>query len=826
MTPSSPSWGLPPLNTRSNPAISLQERGITTRLLAIRAASADDETRSVEVVMATDAPVTVWDWERGLIDEVLVAGGGIFSDKMPLLANHSRWSLDDVLGSARGARREGGRWLGRAYFAEGDEDAEKAWNKVRQGHLTDVSIGYRALEYEDIPPGTTRRVKGRSYTAGERTLRISTSWQAMELSVVPIGADQQAKVRAGGVPQRRRNTSGRTNSGERITMPKALRKYLESIGLRRDASVKEAKRFLKGLKGAQRAKAEKIMARADGGDAAVARAARSAGLRVNQRADDMPVDDEEDVAEEEDDDPEREDVEEDDDMEREDDADEDKEGNRSARRPRGQRSQDIPHRAESFRRQGARAERERVSSIRELAADHKVGDDLLGRAIDEGWTYERACEEFLESYRSRRSPSAGADGVTAGGTSLQVGTDAARAHRAAAMSIALLGHARTNQGPIDLARYAERNLIAANDLTALRQAAMQFGQARRMIDVFRMACELDNIRTDYNDERTIRAAVSGGSLSGIFTTSINAVLLQAWEEEGDTTDGWVSEEDVPDFKPNPVIDFLSKSQLKKLPRGGTAEDATAEDSELSYKIARYAKKFSIDEQDVIDDRWGALFDMPVAMGTAARRLRPDLIYSILLTNGTLLGGTLFNSTALNVAGGHANLMSGGDSALAAASLKSAIQMMGKQYILDGKLKKVLNIRPEFLIVPQALRFTAAELLQSTAIVIAGTAGGVTERGTKNTLEGIVQLRVDERIGATGVQDPDTEQVRTGTDTNWFLAARGGRTIKVAYRRGTGRAPQIRSYVLDKGQWGIGWDVNHDIGAKAVDFRGMAKSAGA
>jgi hypothetical protein len=37
---------------------------------------------------------------------------------------------------------------------------------------------------------------------------------------------------------------------------------------------------------------------------------------------------------------------------------------------------------------------------------------------------------------------------------------------------------------------------------------------------------------------------------------------------------------------------------------------------------------------------------------------------------------------------------------------------------------------------------------------------------------------------------------------------------------------MRSFVLDKGQWGLGWDINLDIGAAFMDYRGWYKSTGA
>jgi len=86
--------------------------------------------------------------------------------------------------------------------------------------------------------------------------------------------------------------------------------------------------------------------------------------------------------------------------------------------------------------------------------------------------------------------------------------------------------------------------------------------------------------------------------------------------------------------------------------------------------------------------------------------------------------------------------------------------------------------------------------------------------------------VDDRIGEIGVMDPRTAAARTGLDTNWFLFQGGSRGIRVAYRRGTNRQPQMRSFTLDRGQWGLGWDINLDIGVAVTEWRTMHKSTGA
>jgi len=86
---------------------------------------------------------------------------------------------------------------------------------------------------------------------------------------------------------------------------------------------------------------------------------------------------------------------------------------------------------------------------------------------------------------------------------------------------------------------------------------------------------------------------------------------------------------------------------------------------------------------------------------------------------------------------------------------------------------------------------------------------------------------DDRLGAAGVTNPDGSTVHTGSATTWYAAARpgenGAKTIEVGFIRGSGRAPSVRSYMLSQGQYGMGWDVNLDIGAKALDFRAMARA---
>lgn len=728
----------------------LATRDLTTRGFCLRAESADEETRSVEAVIATDQPVTVYDWRTGeIIDEVLRIDGLAVPDKVPMLANHSRWSLDDVFGSARQIETSAHEVRGRLFFAR-DEDSNRAWDKVKDGHLSDVSAGYRVDKYTDIRPGQSAVVAGKTYTAKGRTLRISTQWTLREVSLVPIGADSRSKIRA----DQPRGV---------IPMKKALRQYLESIGLRAEATDEEANQFLAGLSGDQKTRADAIQAE-------------------NTRSDPPPQPPVPPVP---------------------------------PVPPAPVRTEPTVDPAE-LARQAVVAERDRVRQITELAGSD-VSAEVRTRAVNEGWDIARASAEFLADVR-RREP-VPATQVPYHTSTLQVKPSAigADARSMAAGIMTACGIADPTKHVIHDGRRGHTEKLTAKDAEAGHML-----RSMSFVDLVRFATFKDTGRMYWDVEEAMRAAVSGGTLSYAFSTSAYAQLVEGWDEVADTT-VWCDEEDVANFLDHDDITIEGSTNLAVLARGGTATDAKIADSKETYSIARFAKKFVIDEQDVINDRLGALMKMPREMGNAARRLRPDLVYSLLLANPTMVDtGALFNNTAVTSTGGHANLTT---AALGSTGLIAAITAMGAYRSADNA---VLNIKPRYLIVPTALQWTAKELLTSTAQAYTAAAAAATpsQYYTINVLNGAVDtLVVDDRIGAGGCWNPTTQAVVAGAATKWFLAAGGPRGVRVVYRRGTNRQPTMRSFTLDKGQWGMGWDINMDIGAAAVDYRGLHYSAG-
>lgn len=158
--------------------------------------SMDAETRTVDVVLATEAPATVFDFERfDFVDEVLLMSGARFPAQVPFLDAHNRYSVESQIGSLRNLRIEGAELLARAHFSSADETA---FTKVREGHVTDVSVGYRVRKSVWVPEGQTAAVDGRTWTG---PIKIVTEWEVKEGSLVPIGADEYAKIRSQHQPE-------------------------------------------------------------------------------------------------------------------------------------------------------------------------------------------------------------------------------------------------------------------------------------------------------------------------------------------------------------------------------------------------------------------------------------------------------------------------------------------------------------------------------------------------------------------------------------------------------------------------------------------------
>ena len=123
---------------------------LTTRVYRADMKTLNEESRSVECVIATENRILVMDWLRmEVLEEILRMDGLILpeSGQIPLLDTHNRLTVQGQMGSTRDFRveeKDGVKQLiGRDYLSR-SEVTNHAWTLMQEGHLTDRSAGYRA----------------------------------------------------------------------------------------------------------------------------------------------------------------------------------------------------------------------------------------------------------------------------------------------------------------------------------------------------------------------------------------------------------------------------------------------------------------------------------------------------------------------------------------------------------------------------------------------------------------------------------------------------------------------------------------------------------
>lgn len=136
----------------------------------------NEETRTAELSFSSETPIERWgdlevlshNKKAVLLERINTTGC--------LLFNHNR---DKIVGKIIKAKIENKRGVATVQFDD-DDESNIIYNKVKNGSLRGVSVGYIIREYEKAVTGQgeTRQV---TYTA--------TLWEPLEISIVSVPAD-------------------------------------------------------------------------------------------------------------------------------------------------------------------------------------------------------------------------------------------------------------------------------------------------------------------------------------------------------------------------------------------------------------------------------------------------------------------------------------------------------------------------------------------------------------------------------------------------------------------------------------------------------------
>lgn len=564
------------------------ESDIIFRSASVSTSTLDEKTRSIECVMCTESAVRMFDWDNyEYFDEVLLSDGARMGDQMVLLNNHSRWSSKDVLGSVRSMRQAGTQWIGRMHFVEGDDEVERVYQRYKQGHMRDVSIGYsyQRGDFVRIPKGQSAEINGRKFTASDdRPMRVVTKWEGRELSATPIGADQLAKTRSIADCKFGHRESINENDTRSLSDMQPNERDLKNMSATATNPATETKTPEQTAAGTEGVRSE------------------TTNTAVNKPTEAPKIDEE------------------------------------KIRQDAEKAVLERVNYARSFVSQGVRAElideairegwtketmNERFLQSLTSGRSEPVGNRApAGHIVDN----ERTSEDIQTLFLMR------------GGVSLENGRFASDYHRGMFM--------RHEGDPRDMSfavRTAE-TLDRGGNLDQRSEKALDFAYRHRsihLVQLCRMALDFKNVRYDsYSEWDIVTRMLTTQSVVPFLQNALGAMILDAFVGTPDTT-GWCQVEMLPNDNPQPVVKGGMGSRLKKRLSGQTPEPMTREATEEYLSVATYSEQYFTDRKDLLADRFGRIGEGPQELGSAAMDLIQDLVYS-----GVLLNPTMTDTNAL------------------------------------------------------------------------------------------------------------------------------------------------------------------------------------
>ncbi|MFN4153649.1 MAG: prohead protease/major capsid protein fusion protein [Paracoccaceae bacterium] len=161
-----------------------------TRAASFQPTTFDENAQTIEAVASTFADVMRSDKRGAYVERLDPAGLDLTDlDGAPVLDAHRQGTARDVLGIITGHRLEAGRLIVSIRLSQAD-DARPAIQRIREGVLRGLSIGYRVTRWaESTDPETKTRI------------RTAARWSIHEASAVAVPADPQSRFRSEPMPK-------------------------------------------------------------------------------------------------------------------------------------------------------------------------------------------------------------------------------------------------------------------------------------------------------------------------------------------------------------------------------------------------------------------------------------------------------------------------------------------------------------------------------------------------------------------------------------------------------------------------------------------------
>ena len=407
----------------------------------------------------------------------------------------------------------------------------------------------------------------------------------------------------------------------------------------------------------------------------------------------------------------------------------------------------------------ANAERERVASVIEACKGH---EDIMAKAVKEGWTAEKAELECLRAEKAKTVQASRPDAPSIIDLRAAAPKDAKTVTAAICMGAGMADVSR---------KFKDVDLDAAHDL-----------QIHRISDVFAAFGYGYNPHDEQSVRNALQAAFSTVNIPHILSNAANKFVDQGY---GEVSEDWrkISRAvPVKDFKPVKGVRLRMGGVLKPLSKGGEIQHTTIADEARELSAATKAIMVGITREDIINDDLGIISTVPREIGQMAGRTINQDVFDVINS----LQASDFGASTTGV--------------LNVSNLAAAYALARK--IKDGD--DFVGTMPTAILVPTDSYLTALNIYQSELII-----GATAEKGKNNVMRGRFS--------------PVDSPFITGTKYILFDPTYG--LVDVAFLNGR-QTPVVETANLEFTQLGIQMRCYFDYGAQAGRTKLALYSTGA
>jgi len=631
------------------------------RMVMVRAETANDEAKSIEVVVASENPVERYDEERGEVIREILSMDGLKlrggKDKLPIVDSHDRSTIRNVLGSVQNLRIEGTELVGDAKFAR-NADSQDAYWKLKDGHVDDFSITATPNEIENIQRGETRIFREVELNG---PVDIVTDWMPTDASLVAVGADETSTKRGA-----------------------LLRSYSDLKRIKRMTDEQRAALVGRGMP-----------AEVETTDGALEWMIQNMDTPEEEVVKADPVVPEEEVVKADPVVPEEE-------IEK---ADE-----------------ETP--AEDIEKAVGRAlqnDHKRQKEIRALCTKAGIQREFADSLCSPGITLNQAREKVLERMITKPlGATVDRVEVTSNGEdrlreAMRDGLLQRAYTQTGKRGNPFATQYEPNRKPVDGHLDFSRMSLSRMATEIVQRGGVNTGRMTAK-DIALVAMGHSPTISRMRHSGIMRATDAGhttGTFTNLLLDAMNKSLVDGYEEATFTWDMWARQgNSTADLKAIHRIRYSEFPDLQDIPEGKLYPEGKTSDAKESYTPQKKGRVLTITWETIVNDDMDAISRVPAMQGTAARRKQNKSVYAELTDNAALSDGVaLFHST-------HANL-AGSGAVISEATLNAAYAAMMVQTNLGGE---IIGVVPRYLIVPAAISATA---LQTTVSVTPPTVGGST-----------------------------------------------------------------------------------------------------